>query len=282
MISVLTIGSLYWLSVSASYKQRDGVQQCTSNIARISLEACKNFLRQKYFREIYAQPKPETISSLGEQSLKSVAKNLLGDMSFTEYNCLLFQENPSSHSWITCRYLTEKFGPHSKGNMCSLFLAPVYIPCMNNFSQPLSFVKIQIWVLHVLCLVFVFVFLSLDVFLSLGTSSFFLASPARVLCSPIHSRTWEKYQLSAFCILTQSSAISYILRQGGKWSNIYRFKTQMAFSSLLIILLMKISKVRLCAYKTSRNQVLTFLLLIFNLVEPTQQNLHSGYLSGAK
>ena len=179
MISVLTIGSLYWLSVSASYKQRDGVQQCTSNIARISLEACKNFLRQKYFREIFAQPKPETISSLGEQSLKSVAKNLLGDMSFTEYNCLLFQENPSSHSWITCRYLTEKFGPHSKGNMCSLFLAPVYIPCMNNFSQPLSFVKIQIWVLHVLCLVFVFVFLnpqswcfpqSWNIFIFLGIS----------------------------------------------------------------------------------------------------------------
>ena len=29
MISVLTIGSLYW-SVSASYQQRDGVQQCTT------------------------------------------------------------------------------------------------------------------------------------------------------------------------------------------------------------------------------------------------------------
>ena len=153
-------------------------------------------------------------------------------------------------------YRTDKFGPHSKsGHKFSWRMCNLYTCLM---STPLS----------------------------LGTSSFFLASPASEPL--IHSRTWEKYQLAAFCILTKLPPIPYnILRQGVKWSNINLFTTFCPFWSFVEW------KYQNCAFvptkpretcenmKTWKEKCWLF-LLIFNLVEPTQRYLHSGYLSGPK
>ena len=56
-------------------------------------------------------------------------------MSFTEYNCLLFQENPSSQSWMMCTYLSLALTP--KRNIGLLSNLYIDIPCVNNFPQSL-------------------------------------------------------------------------------------------------------------------------------------------------
>ena len=80
-------------------------------------------------------------------NLKMSGKNLLGDMSFTEYNCPLFQENPSSQSWMMCTYLSLALTP--KRNIGLLANLYIDIPCVNNFPQSLPTSKLNF--LHFFC-----------------------------------------------------------------------------------------------------------------------------------
>ena len=75
MISVLTIGSLYWSSVSASCQQRDGVQQCTSRavnrldhvVSLFPLSVLKSRQGKLYESFVSMQDKPCMHSKLGSK-----------------------------------------------------------------------------------------------------------------------------------------------------------------------------------------------------------------------
>ena len=119
-----------------------------------------------------------------------------------------------------------------------------------------------------------------DVYLSVWNISIFLGISSHWAPSSILGR--EKNincrLLHIFCILTKSSAIPYILRQGLKWSNINLWATQTLFPSSIIWWMKECLNHSCMHTKPMKRSKVFIFILIFYVVVSTQWILDSGCL----